>query len=61
MHEAGLIGMSLPRKYNGLNVPLVPYVMAEEMVSRADASLQIFGDCRIVLRQSENLQMRNKR
>ncbi len=51
-HEAltrsGLIGMSLPRQYGGLNFPMVPYVMAAEIVSRADAGFaNIWGlqDC----------------
>lgn len=35
--QAGLYGMSLPRKYNGLNLGYVPYVMAAELISRADA------------------------
>jgi 3-(methylthio)propanoyl-CoA dehydrogenase len=46
--KAGLIGMSLPRKYGGLNFPMVPYVMAAEIVSRADAGFaNIWGlqDC----------------
>ncbi len=46
--KAGLIGMSLPRKYGGLNFPMVPYVMAAELVSRADAGFaNIWGlqDC----------------
>lgn len=46
--RAGLIGMSLPRKYGGLNFPMVPYVMAAELVSRADAGFaNIWGlqDC----------------
>ena len=46
--KAGMIGMSLPRKYSGLNFPVVPYVMAAEMVSRADGSFaNIWGlqDC----------------
>ena len=46
--EAGLIGMSLPREYGGLNFPIVPYVMAAEIVSRADAGFaNIWGlqDC----------------
>lgn len=46
--KAGLIGMSLPRKYKGLNFPMVPYVMAAEIVSRADAGFaNIWGlqDC----------------
>ncbi|OYT15587.1 MAG: acyl-CoA dehydrogenase [Bacteroidetes bacterium 4572_77] len=46
--DAGLIGMSLPRKYKGLNFSIVPYVMAAEIVSRADAGFaNIWGlqDC----------------
>ena len=34
--QAGLYGMSLPREYDGLNFPMVPYVMAAELVSRGD-------------------------
>ncbi|WP_456377957.1 acyl-CoA dehydrogenase family protein [Lutibacter sp.] len=48
LYDAGLIGMSLPRKYGGLNFPLLPYVMAAEMVARADAGFaNIWGlqDC----------------
>ncbi|MBE6336196.1 MAG: acyl-CoA dehydrogenase [Lentimicrobiaceae bacterium] len=48
LRDAGLYGMSLPRKYNGLNFPYVPYVMAAEIVSRADAGFSnIWGlqDC----------------
>ncbi len=48
LYEAGLIGMSLPRKYGGLNFPMLPYVMAAEMVARADAGFaNIWGlqDC----------------
>lgn len=46
--DAGLYGMSLPRKYNGLNFPMMPYVMAAELVSRADCGFaNIWGlqDC----------------
>ncbi|HUW92711.1 MAG TPA: acyl-CoA dehydrogenase family protein [Bacteroidales bacterium] len=45
---AGVIGMNFPRKYDGLNFPMVPYVMAAELVSRADAGFaNIWGlqDC----------------
>ena len=48
LHEAGLVGMALPRKYGGLNFPLLPYVMAGEMIARADAGFaNIWGlqDC----------------
>jgi len=46
--QAGLYGMSLPREYDGLNFPMVPYVMAAELVSRGDAGFaNIWGlqDC----------------
>ena len=46
--DAGLSGLTLPRKYDGLNFPLVCFVMANEMVARADASFEnIWGlqDC----------------
>ncbi|NOY96771.1 MAG: acyl-CoA dehydrogenase [Chlorobi bacterium] len=48
LNKAGLMGMSLPRKYNGLNFPIVPYIMAADIVSRADAGfVNIWGlqDC----------------
>ncbi len=42
--QADLTGMIFPRKYGGLNFPFTTYIMAIEMVSRADASLMnIFG------------------
>ena len=46
--QAGVYGISLPRKWNGLNFPLVPYIMSCEMVARADAGFaNIWGlqDC----------------
>lgn len=46
--QAGLYGMSLPRQYGGLNFPIVPYVMAAELVSRGDGGFaNIWGlqDC----------------
>ena len=46
--KAGLMGISLPRRYNGLNFSLIPYIMAADMVSRADAGfVNIWGlqDC----------------
>lgn len=48
INQAGLNGISLPRKYNGLNFPITPFIMAAELVARADAGLQnIWGlqDC----------------
>ncbi len=44
LSQADLMGMILPRKYGGLNFPFFVYIMAVEMLSRADASLMnIFG------------------
>ncbi len=48
LYKAGMIGMTLPRKYAGLNFPIMPYVMAGEMIARADAGFaNIWGlqDC----------------
>jgi 3-(methylthio)propanoyl-CoA dehydrogenase len=44
LSAADLMGMILPRKYGGLNFPFSIYMMAVEVISRADASLMnIFG------------------
>lgn len=46
--RAGVYGLALPRKYDGLNFSIVPYVMAAEIVSRGDAGFaNIWGlqDC----------------
>ena len=46
--QAGCYGMTLPRKYGGLNFAMIPYIMSGEMVSRADAGFaNIWGlqDC----------------
>lgn len=48
LRKASLMGITLPRKYKGLNFPIVPYIMAADMVSRADAGfVNIWGlqDC----------------
>lgn len=48
LKQAGLIGLSLPRKYGGLNFSNTAFVMANEIVSRADAGFEnIWGlqDC----------------
>jgi len=42
--KAELQGMILPREYGGLNFPTTIYMMAVEMISRADASMMnLFG------------------
>lgn len=38
--QAGLMGMSMPRRYGGLNFPNVTYMIAADMVSRADAGFE---------------------
>ena len=44
LSQADLMGMALPRKYGGLQFPFTMYMMATEMISRADASLMnLFG------------------
>ena len=48
LNQAGLMGITLPRQYGGLNMSLVPYIMAADMVSRADAGfVNVWGlqDC----------------
>ena len=37
MVKAGMNGMTMPRKYNGLNFPMTPYTMCAEIVAAADA------------------------
>ena len=36
--EAGLMGVSLPRKYGGLNFPVAVFTMMQDVVCRADAA-----------------------
>ncbi|MBP8850645.1 MAG: acyl-CoA dehydrogenase family protein, partial [Breznakibacter sp.] len=46
--KAGLMGITLPRTYGGLNFSIIPYIMAADIVSRADAGfVNIWGlqDC----------------
>ena len=44
LRQADLMGITLPRKYGGLNFPVTVSVMIVEMVSRADPALMnIFG------------------
>ncbi len=38
--KAGLMGMAMPRRYGGLNFPITPYIMAADIVSRADAGFE---------------------
>ena len=38
--QAGLMGMSMPRRLGGLNFPITPYIMAADIVSRADTGFE---------------------
>ena len=61
--DAGLGGMTLPRKYDGLNFPLVCFVMANEMVARADAGFEnIWGlqDCAETLNEFASEELKAK-
>ena len=61
--DAGLSGMTLPRKYDGLNFPLICFVMANEMVARADASFEnIWGlqDCAETLNEVASAAQKEK-
>ncbi len=60
---AGLGGMTLPRKYDGLNFPLVCFVMANEMVARGDAGFEnIWGlqDCAETLNEFASEEIKQK-
>jgi len=61
--QAGLMGITLPRRFGGLNFSIVPYIMAADIVSRADAGfVNIWGlqDCAETLNEfaSEEQKMR---
>jgi 3-(methylthio)propanoyl-CoA dehydrogenase len=48
LNKGGLLGITLPRQYEGLNFPIVPYIMCADMVSACDAGFtNIWGlqDC----------------
>lgn len=38
--QAGLMGMAMPRRFGGLNFPITPYIMAADIVSRADTGFE---------------------
>ncbi|MEI7596937.1 MAG: acyl-CoA dehydrogenase family protein [Bacteroidota bacterium] len=61
--QAGLFGMSLPRQYGGLNFSIVPYVMAAELVARADTGFcNIWGlqDCAETLNEFASDEIKNE-
>ncbi len=61
--QAGLYGISLDRRYNGLNMPRAAVVMAAEMIARADVGFAtIWGlqDCADTIQQFANEELKNK-
>ncbi|MEG1498850.1 MAG: Acyl-CoA dehydrogenase C-terminal domain-containing protein [Bacteroidales bacterium] len=61
--QAGVYGLALPRKYNGLNFSIVPYVMAAEIVSRGDAGFaNIWGlqDCAETINEFASEEIKNE-
>ncbi|MFA6767739.1 MAG: acyl-CoA dehydrogenase family protein [Parabacteroides sp.] len=63
VRKAGLMGMSMPRRFGGLNFPIVPYIMAADIVSRADASFEnLWGlqDCAETLYEFGNDDQRQR-
>jgi len=61
--KAGLSGLTLPREYDGLNFPLLCFVMTNEMVARADAGFEnIWGlqDCAETLNEFASEELKQK-
>ena len=38
--KAGLMGMAMPRRFGGLNMPITPYIMAADIVARGDCGFE---------------------
>lgn len=63
LKKSGMIGMTLPRQYGGLNMPITPYVMAADIVTRADASfVNIWGlqDCAETIHEFASEEIKNE-
>ena len=61
--KAGLMGMSMPRRFGGLNFPITPYIMAADIVSRADTGFEnLWGlqDCAETLYEFGNDDQRQR-
>lgn len=61
--KAGLWGLSMPRRYGGLNMPVTPYSMASELEAAADAGFQniwSLQDCIETLYEFGNEEQRQK-
>ncbi len=63
LNKAGLLGITLPREYGGLNFPIIPYIMAADMVSCADAGfVNIWGlqDCAETIHEFADEEQKSK-
>ncbi len=63
LNQAGMFGITLPRKYNGLNFPLPLFVAANELVARADTGFEnIWGlqDCAETLNEFASEELKAK-
>ena len=61
--KAGLMGMAMPRRLGGLNFPITPYIMAADIVSRADTGFEnLWGlqDCAETLYEFGNDDQRER-
>jgi 3-(methylthio)propanoyl-CoA dehydrogenase len=61
--KGGLMGITLPRKYDGLNFPIVPYIMCADMVSACDAGFtNIWGlqDCAETIHEFASEEQKNR-
>jgi alkylation response protein AidB-like acyl-CoA dehydrogenase len=61
--QAGLMGMSMPYQYGGLNFSNVPYLMAADMISAADAgfvNLWALQDCAQTIYEFGSEELKNK-
>ncbi len=61
--HAGLMGMAMPRRFGGLNFPITPYIMAADIVSRADCGFEnLWGlqDCAETLYEFGNDDQRSR-
>lgn len=61
--KAGLMGISLPREYGGLNFPRTVFILIEDVVSRADAAFgNLWGlqDCAETILNFGNDEQRSK-
>ncbi|MDD2436570.1 MAG: Acyl-CoA dehydrogenase C-terminal domain-containing protein [Massilibacteroides sp.] len=63
VRKAGLMGIAMHRRYGGLNFPIVPYIMAADLVARADAGFEnLWGlqDCAETLYEFGNEEQRKQ-